>query len=151
MTSEAPNRLRRAEAVLQFRTSRLVLVAERCVDTHNLTAILRTAELMGIQNVYTIDQDLDISKQQRSTVSSGANFWVDVHNFKCTESCVNQLKKDGFEIWATDLGDGATSLAPSDIPPIPSKLAIVMGRETDGISDQMRALSDRLVWLHRVI
>lgn len=47
--------LRKAEAVIQWRTSRLVLVVERCTNDHNYSAILRTTEALGIQTVYMID------------------------------------------------------------------------------------------------
>lgn len=47
--------LRKAEAILQWRTTRLVLVIERCTNDHNYSAILRTAEALGIQKVYMID------------------------------------------------------------------------------------------------
>jgi tRNA G18 (ribose-2'-O)-methylase SpoU len=47
--------LRKCEAVLQWRTSRLVLVIERCTNDHNYSAILRTAEALGIQTVFMID------------------------------------------------------------------------------------------------
>ena len=47
--------LRKAEGVIQKRTSRLVIVIERCTNDHNHSAILRTAEALGIQHVYIID------------------------------------------------------------------------------------------------
>lgn len=47
--------LRKCEAVLQWRTSRLVLVIERCTNDHNYSAILRTAEALGIQTVFMVD------------------------------------------------------------------------------------------------
>jgi tRNA G18 (ribose-2'-O)-methylase SpoU len=47
--------LRKAEAALQKRTSRLIVVVERCTNDHNYSAILRTAEALGIQHVYIID------------------------------------------------------------------------------------------------
>jgi tRNA(Leu) C34 or U34 (ribose-2'-O)-methylase TrmL len=147
MTNNAPRRLRRAEAVLLKRTSRLVLVSERCVDAHNLAAMLRTAESLGVQHVYVIAQDDEISNQHKSTVSSGANTWIDVHNFSNTADCIAELRKNDFEIWATDLNEGAVAAAPGAMPEMPSKLAVVMGRETDGISDEMRELADRLVHL----
>ncbi len=147
MTSNAPRRLRRAEAILLKRTSRLVLVSERCVDAHNLAAMLRTAELLGIQHVYVIDQDDEISQQHKSTVSSGANSWIDVHRFTSTADCLTELRAKGYEIWATDLDSGAVAAAPTTMPDVPPKLAMVMGRETDGISDKMREAADKLVYL----
>jgi tRNA G18 (ribose-2'-O)-methylase SpoU len=53
---ELENRiLRKAEAVIQWRTSRLIVVIERCTNDHNYSAILRTAEALGIQHVWMID------------------------------------------------------------------------------------------------
>ena len=47
--------LRKAEAALQGRTSRLIVVVERCTNDHNYSAILRTVEALGVQHVYIID------------------------------------------------------------------------------------------------
>jgi tRNA(Leu) C34 or U34 (ribose-2'-O)-methylase TrmL len=145
--SDAPRRLRRAEAILAKRTTRLVLVSERCVDPHNLAAMLRTAELLGVQNFYVIEADDYISEQHKSTVSSGANSWIDIHNYSCASDCIDHLREKGYEIWATDLDDGAIAATPDSMPEIPAKLAIVMGREADGISAEMRAAADKLVYL----
>eukprot|EP00560_Eucampia_antarctica_P004676 CAMPEP_0197836638 /NCGR_PEP_ID=MMETSP1437-20131217/29579_1 /TAXON_ID=49252 ORGANISM="Eucampia antarctica, Strain CCMP1452" /NCGR_SAMPLE_ID=MMETSP1437 /ASSEMBLY_ACC=CAM_ASM_001096 /LENGTH=449 /DNA_ID=CAMNT_0043442971 /DNA_START=52 /DNA_END=1401 /DNA_ORIENTATION=+ len=46
--------LRKAEAAIQGRTSRLVIVVERCTNDYNYSAILRSAEALGVQNVYII-------------------------------------------------------------------------------------------------
>jgi tRNA G18 (ribose-2'-O)-methylase SpoU len=47
--------LRKAETVIQGRTSRVIVVVERCVDDHNYSAIIRTAEALGVQHVWLID------------------------------------------------------------------------------------------------
>ena len=47
--------LRKAESIIQWRTSRLLLVIERCTNDHNYSAILRTAEALGVQHVWMID------------------------------------------------------------------------------------------------
>ena len=46
--------LRKAEAVLQRRTDQIIVVVERCTATHNYTAVIRTAEALGIQHVWLI-------------------------------------------------------------------------------------------------
>jgi tRNA(Leu) C34 or U34 (ribose-2'-O)-methylase TrmL len=60
--------LRKAEAVLQWRTTRLVLVVERCTNDHNYSAILRTAEALGIQTVYMIDPPDVVDPEDVGTV-----------------------------------------------------------------------------------
>ena len=47
--------IRKAEAVIQWRTSRITVVVERCTNDHNYSAILRTAEALGLQNIWIID------------------------------------------------------------------------------------------------
>ncbi|CAM9367968.1 unnamed protein product, partial [Heterosigma akashiwo] len=47
--------LKKAEAVLARRTARFIMVLERCTDSHNYTAVIRTAECLGVQHVWVID------------------------------------------------------------------------------------------------
>jgi tRNA G18 (ribose-2'-O)-methylase SpoU len=47
--------IRKAEAVIQGRSDKLIIVVERCTNDHNYSAILRTAEALGIQTVCLID------------------------------------------------------------------------------------------------
>jgi len=47
--------IRKAETVIQWRTSRITVVVERCTNDHNYSAILRTAEALGLQHVWIID------------------------------------------------------------------------------------------------
>ena len=55
-TPDLDNRmLRKAEAIVQWRTSRLLLVIERSTNDHNYSSIMRTAEALGVQHVWTID------------------------------------------------------------------------------------------------
>ena len=143
---EAPRRLRRAEAILKNRTSRLVLVCEHCFDKHNIAAILRTAEAFGVQHVYLIQKERS-NNTQESTVSLGAEYWINIHKFKNTASCIKALHKKGFEIWATDLNLGATEIDNKNPLKIPDKIALVVGREADGISDEIRKVAQKLVFI----
>ena len=51
-----PNRLlRKAETAIQGRTSRILCVVERCTDEHNYSAVIRTAEALGVQHIWLVD------------------------------------------------------------------------------------------------
>lgn len=143
---EAPRRLRRAEAVLKRRTSRLVLVCENCFDEHNIAAILRTAEAFGVQHVYLIREEKKDNSQE-SAVSLGAEYWINIHEFENTASCIESLENDGFDIWATDLNPGAVELCSQNALKVPKKIALVVGREADGISKKMRNAAKKLVFI----
>ena len=124
--------IRKAEAVIQWRTSRITVVVERCTNDHNYSAILRTAEALGLQHIWIIDppppptfivddetDELTTTLSRNKGVSPGlvskdelnkANDWLTVREFKTTTECLEELKKTGHDIWVTDLSQEAVCL-----------------------------------------
>ena len=73
--------LRKAEAALRLRTSRLIIVVERCTNDHNYSAILRTAEALGVQHVYIIaPQDRNSTLRRNGDVEIGVDAVGDLDN-----------------------------------------------------------------------
>lgn len=164
--------LRKAEAVIQGRTDKLLIVVERCTNDHNYSAILRTAEALGIQHCWIIDPPIidqtetgvvKTNSGKSVTVSTleaeerakhrlfakNAQEWLTVRMFSSTPDCLEALRKEGYTIWVTDLSQEAESL--SDIsPPLPEKIAIVMGTEAVGCSQIMLDGADTRVYLPMV-
>ncbi|CAI5741869.1 unnamed protein product [Hyaloperonospora brassicae] len=157
---EAPNRLRRAETVLQYRTSRIVLVLEQCMDSHNHQAVLRTAEALGIQHVWLIAANAQQVKthadptkksHKRSSgkkITKNCALWLTVREFSSIATCLAALRASEMTIWATDLSPQAEPLVvdtkPDELPP---RLALVIGRETDGVSVEMLRAAHRRVYV----
>ena len=146
----APRRLRRAEAVLARRTGRLLLVLERCSDEHNRLAVLRPAEALGVQRVALVEGVGRASEAMSKGVTRGAAQWLDLRRFRDPSACVATLKEEGWTIWATDLSPSAESAEPSSLAPLPAKLALIFGRETDGVSEEALAAADRRLYLPTV-
>ncbi|MEM9381723.1 MAG: RNA methyltransferase [Planctomycetota bacterium] len=147
MDQPAPARLRRAEAILARRTSRLVLILERPWNDDNVQAVLRTAESFGIQHVWTIKHPHTRKRAHRS-VTKGSHLWITRRFFREIDECVAAARDEGLELWATDLDQGAIEVgAPGDLLPFPDRVAIVIGRETAGVSDELRAAAVRRVYL----
>jgi tRNA G18 (ribose-2'-O)-methylase SpoU len=160
---EPPLRLQRAESVLRGRTGRIRLVLEHCIDSHNHMAVLRTAEAMGIQSIWLVDpapgsfkaptrvkegkQDKKVAISKK--ITKGCEAWMDVRHFATITACVAALREEeGLEIWATDLSAEAQVLSWANRPPVfPRKLAVVIGRESDGVSPEMLAAADRRIYL----
>ena len=156
--------LRKAEAVLQWRTSRLVLVIERCTNDHNYSAILRTAEALGIQTVYMIDppmirdeeEDEDLqrlaskaeleARRQHHFFARNALEWLTVVDFSTSKECVESLHQLGYKLWVTDLSQEAECLTMTT-PVIPDKVALVMGTEAVGCSQYLLDQADKRVYL----
>lgn len=144
---EAPVRLRRAEAILRRRTSRLVLVMERPWNDDNVQAVLRTAESFGVQHIWTIQHPLKRARAKR-TVTKGSHLWLSRRVFPTIEECVAALRAEGMTIWATDLGDEAEALrTPEQLQPFPERLALVVGRELQGVSEELLEAADRRLFL----
>ncbi|MHC4381110.1 MAG: TrmH family RNA methyltransferase, partial [Planctomycetota bacterium] len=147
MTEEAPRRLRRAEAVLQERCGRFLLVLERCTDLHNHAAVLRTAEAFGLVHVWLVDHDPETAEAFHKSVTKGADHWLKVRSFPDPESCRDALLAGGWTIWATDLGRDAVPATPEDLGPLPDRLALILGRESDGVSDVMLDAAAQRIFL----
>ncbi|TAH37881.1 MAG: TrmH family RNA methyltransferase [Planctomycetota bacterium] len=143
--AEAPRRLRRAEAVLARRTQRILLVLERCWDSHNHQAALRTADAFGVQHVWTVEPELS-ARRLSNNVTKGAWRWLSLKQFHSTPDLIAALRADRRTIWATDLSRGAEELR-TEACIVPARLAIVIGREADGVSAEMLAAADRRVYL----
>jgi tRNA G18 (ribose-2'-O)-methylase SpoU len=157
---EAPERLRRAETVLRHRTGRIVLVLEQCMDSHNHQAVLRTAEALGVQHVWLIaanDRQLKThpdkpSKQAKKTsgkkITKNCAAWLSVREFASIAACLEALREHEMTIWATDLSPQAEPLGASNKPgELPARLAVVIGRETDGVSPEMLRAAHRRLYL----
>lgn len=145
--TEAPFRLRRAEAVLRARTSRLVLVLERPWNDENVQAVLRTAESFGIQHVWTV-RPLEARRRNVRSVTKGSHLWLTERHFATPDECVAALRAERLPIWATELGPGATEVrTPADLAPLPPRFALVMGREVDGVSPLLLAAAERRLYL----
>lgn len=132
--------LRKAETVIQGRTSRVLIVVERCTNDHNYSAILRTAEALGIQHVWVIapptasnthttqvehspqakcsagysikrSTECDLQKRrQHHLFAQRAVQWLTLREFDTTEQCLQALHDEGRTIWATDLSQSADCL-----------------------------------------
>jgi tRNA G18 (ribose-2'-O)-methylase SpoU len=168
--------IRKAEAVIQGRTDGITLVVERCTNDHNYSAILRTAEALGIQHVWIIDPpawtDVDGAatitdsnktgikltpeeleqRQQHRLFAQNATEWLTLREFATTSECLAALRESDHQIWATDLSQVAVSLTPDGLQesnnwPLPNKLAIVFGTEAVGCSQEMLDACDLRVYL----
>lgn len=144
---EAPRRLRRAEAVLARRTGRLLVVLERCADEHNRQAVLRTAEAFGVQKVALVEAPGAESAPMSRKVTKGAAQWLDLRRFRDPAACVAALRAEGWTIWAAELSPAAEPAEPARLAPLPEKLALVFGREADGVSAEALAAAARRLYL----
>ena len=157
--------LRKAETVLTRRTDRLSIVIERSTNSQNYTAVLRTAEALGVQNVYLISPPGwkqnnarrkknrfaadDEEWQNHVAYAKQAQKWLTIQVFKTSQECIDELRRTGHTIWVTDLSQRAEKLLrTANGVAFPSKkMALVIGTESTGASDVMLKAADRRVYI----
>lgn len=134
-----PERKDKLTKVLLKRQGNLAVLMENVHDPHNISAVMRTCDAVGIQNIYVLNTK--IAKHERWGIksSSSAAKWLTVHEYNDAELCFKDLRKQYEFIYTTHLSSDAVSLYEIDFS---KSVALVFGNEHDGVSEEIRAMSD---------
>lgn len=140
-TMISEKRAERFKQVLMRRTRRLVAVVEDCHDQHNATAIIRSCDAFGIDEVHIVSSinKFKVNKQ----VSKGTHHFMEVKIHKSIEAAYAQLRQNGFKIFASDLTSEKvlhTEELYQEYCNHP--IAIVFGEESGGLSAKASQLAD---------
>lgn len=140
---KSDKRLEKISAAANARQFSLSVVLENIHDEHNVSAIIRSCEAVGIPKVnllYTIEKFPKISRIS----SASASKWVDTEKYSSVNECFGTLRKNGFIIYSSYLDPTAKSLYQLDLT---KKTALVFGNEHRGISDEIKEYSDELFYI----
>ena len=110
--------------VLARRTRRLTVVFEDLYHPHNASAVMRTAECFGLQDVHVVEQDKKF--RPNTDVVRGAARWLTLHRYRSFESVATLLQDRGYRLAATSVGPGSV---PLDEVPVDAPLALCFGIE----------------------
>lgn len=133
-------RLQRLQAALDKRQPDLTLFLEKVHKPHNLSAILRTCDAVGMFEVHAVTTEEGFSYRRRS--SSGMGRWVNVVRHASVAAGLKKLRGAGKTVYAAHLSDDAVDYRSLDFT-VPT--AILMGSELAGVSDRAASLVDGLV------
>lgn len=134
-----PERHRKLTSVLNKRQGDIAIVMENVFDPHNISAVMRTCDAVGVQDIYILNTKIPRHKKWGAKSSSSAAKWLTVHQFENTEDCVAELRKNYSTILTTHLSSDAVGLHQIDFT---KRIALVFGNEHSGVSDEMRAIAD---------
>ncbi|MFH0882045.1 MAG: RNA methyltransferase [bacterium] len=139
------NKLKRFDDVLPNRTRHVTVVVEDIYQPHNASAVVRSCDLFGIQDMHVIENRNHYTLS--SGVSVGASKWVTLHRWNQrgednTNRCLGELKAKGYRIVATTPHDNDVLLP--DLP-VEHPLALVFGNEETGLSRRTTELADEFV------
>ncbi|HEX4958426.1 MAG TPA: RNA methyltransferase [Lacibacter sp.] len=136
MTPERRNRL---TTVLNKRQPDLTVVLENVFDPHNISAVMRTCDAVGIQEIYVLTTKIPRHKKWGARSSSSAAKWLTIHQFDTLEDCIMAVRKKFSKIYTTHLSSDAVSLHELNLT---ESVALVFGNEHAGVSEEMIAKAD---------
>jgi tRNA (guanosine-2'-O-)-methyltransferase len=139
------NKRNKFEQVLEQRTRHLTVVLEDIYQPHNASAVIRTADCFGIQDIHVVENNNRFTLNPN--VSVGASKWTTLHRYNRREEdnlqhCVDALKQNGYSIIATTPHRDDVEL--QDLP-IDKPLALAFGTEETGLTPEFLEKADGFV------
>lgn len=134
-----PERQEKLLKVLRNRQAGLAVVMENVHDPHNISAVMRTCDAVGIQEIYILNTKIHRHRKFGPRSSSSAAKWLTVHHYEDSVACFQDLRQNYDRILTTYLGPDSVGLYDTDLT---MKLALVFGNEHEGVSEEIRALAD---------
>lgn len=136
MTSE---RQKKIESVLSKRQNDLTVVLENVFDPHNISAVMRSCDAVGIQEIYVLNTKIPRHKKWGTRSSSSAAKWLTVHQFENAEECFTALRKKYSTILTTHLSSDAVDLYELNLT---NSVALIFGNEHSGVSEEIIKMAD---------
>lgn len=140
-----PNRYQRFQEVLKERTEYMCVVLENIYNPQNSSAVIRSADCFGIQNVHIIEGKWEFRTHEE--ITKGSSKWVNVSHHEQKEdnnrAVFRKLKEEGYRLVATSPHVENSALKDFDVTA--GKFALIMGNEMDGITDLAREEADAFI------
>ncbi len=134
-----PERFNRLTAVLNKRQPDLTVVLENVFDPHNISAVMRTADAVGMQDIFILNTKIPPHKKWGAKSSSSAAKWLTVHQYTNAGECFAQLRKRYKKIYTTHLSSDAVGLHQLNLT---EPVALIFGNEHSGVSEEIIAMAD---------
>jgi tRNA (guanosine-2'-O-)-methyltransferase len=133
------------QQILAQRTRYLTVVLEDIYQPQNASAVIRTAECLGLQEMHIIENKHEY--QVNPKVVQGASKWMEINRYKDagkdnTTACLKKLKNRGYKIVAMTLREDSIDLNTIDVD---QKLALCFGSEEPGLTDLAHELADEYI------
>ena len=139
-----PSKQEMFDRIAAERTNFLTVSLENVYQEHNASAVLRSCDCFGIQQLHVIEKDNQYKVQR--DIALGAGRWVDMFNYdqggNPTMDCINNLRLKGYRIVATSPHANEKTINDIDIS---QPMALIFGTERRGISDEVKAAAGEFV------
>ncbi len=132
-------RYNRIRELLSKRQPDLTLFLEEVNKPHNVSAVIRTADAVGIHRIHAVAKG---ERSLRKGTAMGSQIWVDTQFHENSTEAVSHLKSLGMQVLVTHLDDNAVDFRTIDYT---QPTAIIMGQEKFGATEEAVALADQSI------
>jgi len=136
-------RTKKFKDVIAKRQKNLTVILENVHDDHNIGAVMRTCEAVGIMEIYVLYTEPKLQAKKKlylgKRTTKGSRRWLDVHFFHDAADCFELVKSKYDLILSTHLGESSKDLYDCDLT---GSLALLFGNEADGLSEEALSYSD---------
>lgn len=137
-----PEREALIRKVVSRRQPNLSVILENVHDMHNIGAVLRSCDSVGVCEIFVLQTQKKLHFSQLvlgKRTSAGTRKWIDVHYYQDREACFQHVREKYEQVWSTLLSDQSTSLYELDLT---ASIALIFGNEQTGITPETLAHSD---------
>lgn len=134
-----PERTERILHVLHHRQPDLTVIMENVFDPHNISAVMRTCDAVGITEIFILNTRIPPHKKWGAKSSSSAHKWLTVHQFTDMDACLAEVRKRYQRIYTTHLAANSVGLHALNLT---ESVALVFGNEHSGVTDELIAHAD---------
>lgn len=131
-------RRQRLAQALDRRIGHVRCAIEAVYHRHNVSAVLRTCDAMGIQHVHLVERHFSASRGP----ARGAERWLELHHHESPDDAIAAIRAAGCAIYIADLAD--TSVTPETVP-LDRPVCLWFGAELVGVGPEVKAVADGVV------
>ena len=135
-----PERFAKLQHALDRRQPDLTVFMDAVNKSHNVSAIIRTADAVGVQRIHALS-DSDAIRRHHM-ISGGAKHWVGITLHRSTKAALGALRAEGWQLVAAHASEKSRDYRELDYT---KKVAIMVGAELVGLSDAAAAAADHHV------
>jgi len=143
-------RLTLFKEILSMRTRYISVVLEDIYKSHNASAVLRTCDAFGVQDVHIIENRNQFELSTNVTI--GSDKWLSINKYNESEQntieTFNRLREQGYRIVATTPHFRSSNLQEFDLGE--AKVALVFGSELKGLSEEALNNADEFLYIPMV-
>ncbi|MFG0297130.1 MAG: TrmH family RNA methyltransferase [Maioricimonas sp. JB045] len=141
-----PQRLQRIDEVLSNRTRHLTVVLEDVFQAHNISAVLRSSDAFGVQDVHVIENYNPF--ETHSKIALGTDRWLTIHRYQDEadprQVCVDTLRRQGYRLVGTSPHGRTTTISELSVD---EPVALIFGGEKEGVTEELLEECDERVFI----